>query len=88
MLFLSLFFLKEEKWPPKATKAFGSLTGDKPLLMSVSSNCCYFDLKFGLTSGHDYCPTDCFIFSKCCSVALRQSYTQTNAARGFSLSGT
>jgi len=26
---------QEEKWPSKATRAFGSLTGDKPLLMTV-----------------------------------------------------
>ena len=30
-------YFKEEKWPAKAIKAFGSLTGDKPLLMTVSS---------------------------------------------------
>ena len=33
-----VLFVQEEKWPPKATKAFGSLTGDKPLLMTVSLN--------------------------------------------------
>lgn len=71
MLFLFFFFLKEEKWLLKVIKVFGSLIGDKFLLMSVSLNCCYFDLKFGLIFGYDYCLIDCFIFSKCCLVVLR-----------------
>ncbi|XP_048577826.1 RING finger protein 17 isoform X3 [Nematostella vectensis] len=40
---------KEEKWPAKAIKAFGSLTGDKPLLMTVlrrrGGSRMYVDLK-------------------------------------------
>ena len=35
-VFSFVFHPQVDEWPPKAIKAFGSLTGDKPLLMTVS----------------------------------------------------